>query len=169
MENHPPNIPLPSLPNRNYEQELNDFYYALVDHQTSLNNLISRFPRPRLLPLIDYTTDTTDTNYQDIMNLFNNIMPSYFPEYSDEPYFQDVKITITEDEFNDFIYSFEYDIYHDGNLNSCTICTDDYNNCDYLTKLPCLHYFHTNCIKHWLLSENVTCPICRKDVRDSFF
>ena len=37
---------------------------------------------------------------------------------------------------------------------------------DKIIILDCKHIFHRRCIKHWLLQEKVTCPVCRKDVRE---
>jgi hypothetical protein len=45
----------------------------------------------------------------------------------------------------------------------CPICLDEYNCQSQIILLPCLHSFHSSCIKKWL-SKNVTCPICRKDI-----
>lgn len=48
----------------------------------------------------------------------------------------------------------------------CPICITAYNNEDKLIILDCQHYFHFECIEHWLTKENVTCPICRVKVAD---
>ena len=44
--------------------------------------------------------------------------------------------------------------------NNCIICLNDMKIGDNVTSLPCLHVFHTDCIKHWLESKN-SCPICK--------
>ena len=43
----------------------------------------------------------------------------------------------------------------------CAICRQDYSDKDYLTELPCKHFYHKDCIKLWLNKE-FTCPYCRK-------
>lgn len=48
--------------------------------------------------------------------------------------------------------------------NSCTICYCDFEENEDLKKLPCEHLFHEDCIKPWLLNNNLNCPICRADV-----
>ena len=48
----------------------------------------------------------------------------------------------------------------DDEKKSCMICLEDYNNGDKATTLPCIHLFHTNCIKNWLKKQN-SCPICK--------
>ena len=42
----------------------------------------------------------------------------------------------------------------------CTICQEEYNNKEKVIVLPCLHFFHTDCIKNWFSSKN-TCPNCK--------
>ena len=44
--------------------------------------------------------------------------------------------------------------------SNCIICLSDMNVGDNVTSLPCLHVFHTDCIKHWLESKN-SCPVCK--------
>ena len=42
----------------------------------------------------------------------------------------------------------------------CHICNEDYNNNDICRKLnDCGHYYHSNCIDNWFVSNN-NCPIC---------
>ena len=42
----------------------------------------------------------------------------------------------------------------------CVICLQEYKAYEYITSLPCIHVFHTKCIKSWLLTKN-ECPICK--------
>jgi len=42
----------------------------------------------------------------------------------------------------------------------CSICLDEFNG--EISLLPCLHYFHEECIDSWLEKSNqYECPICR--------
>ncbi|KAK9128619.1 hypothetical protein Syun_017416 [Stephania yunnanensis] len=43
----------------------------------------------------------------------------------------------------------------------CTICQDEYQIEDMIGTLDCQHEFHRDCIKDWLLRNNI-CPICRR-------
>ncbi|KAJ2077353.1 hypothetical protein H4R24_005182 [Coemansia sp. RSA 988] len=42
----------------------------------------------------------------------------------------------------------------------CGICMDDYKPDEEVMTLPCKHFYHIECIDHWL-KMNGTCPICR--------
>ena len=42
----------------------------------------------------------------------------------------------------------------------CRICLQDFKNGDYYIILPCIHFFHDNCVKTWI-EKNNTCPICK--------
>jgi|UniRef100_A0A6C0IT74 hypothetical protein len=44
--------------------------------------------------------------------------------------------------------------------DDCSICLDKLTKNQ--AKLPCGHYFHTNCILEWVDKKNMTCPICRQ-------
>ncbi|XP_006163841.1 E3 ubiquitin-protein ligase RLIM-like [Tupaia chinensis] len=51
-------------------------------------------------------------------------------------------------------------------LKSCSICITEYREGSKLRILPCSHEYHAHCIDRWL-SENTTCPICRRRVLES--
>ncbi|XP_059956484.1 E3 ubiquitin-protein ligase RLIM-like [Mesoplodon densirostris] len=51
-------------------------------------------------------------------------------------------------------------------LKACSICLTEYTENSKLRILPCSHEYHIHCIDRWL-SENSTCPICRRQVVDS--
>ena len=42
----------------------------------------------------------------------------------------------------------------------CVICQLYFRNGDKAIFLPCIHWFHKDCIQNWLKSKN-TCPICK--------
>ncbi|GAB1302931.1 hypothetical protein APTSU1_001817200 [Apodemus speciosus] len=51
-------------------------------------------------------------------------------------------------------------------LNDCSICLTPYTQNSKIRVLPCFHEYHDKCIDHWL-SDNSTCPICRKHIINS--
>ncbi|KAI8720194.1 RING-type domain-containing protein [Fusarium sp. LHS14.1] len=50
------------------------------------------------------------------------------------------------------------------NLQSCSICTEDFGRGVEFRALPCGHRFHPACIDPWLLQRSLTCPLCRLNV-----
>lgn len=46
---------------------------------------------------------------------------------------------------------------------SCVICLCDFEEGDQLMVLPCLHEFHVECIRPWLLNKSSLCPICKQN------
>ena len=45
----------------------------------------------------------------------------------------------------------------------CTICLEDYKNNDDSIILPCIHIFHSECIRKWMKKKNI-CPICKSKI-----
>lgn len=46
--------------------------------------------------------------------------------------------------------------------DSCTLCWDNLEIESSYRRLPCGHTFHLPCIDRWLLSQNASCPYCRR-------
>ena len=53
---------------------------------------------------------------------------------------------------------------HDIETIECPICLEPIKkNKDIIRNLSCTHYYHIECIDHWILN-NPKCPLCRKNV-----
>lgn len=50
---------------------------------------------------------------------------------------------------------------------SCTVCMCQYELAEEFMILPCLHRFHSECIKEWFSRRN-TCPNCKDKVMEHF-
>ena len=48
----------------------------------------------------------------------------------------------------------------DGDKKDCTICLNSFKHGDKALILPCIHIFHTDCIKNWFKTQK-TCPNCK--------
>jgi hypothetical protein len=75
---------------------------------------------------------------------------------------EDVKVTLSTDEFNDL------DIVTDKTLiehKQCNICLEDLQKEELsnksLIQLQCNHIYHNLCIKEWLTKQSTKCPSCR--------
>lgn len=51
----------------------------------------------------------------------------------------------------------------DNGKADCSICMDEVPLGEYVTELPCHHWFHFECVKAWL-GEHDTCPHCRQGI-----
>ena len=85
--------------------------------------------------------------------------------------FTDVVVTLTHDQFDSLTSSTTLDA-EDIDLDSIDeatcFCGDD-DNIDLVrtrTWLPCGHSFHSSCIRRYLTTTSVKCPMCGIDVRD---
>jgi hypothetical protein len=103
--------------------------------------------------------------FETITQNMNNIPYNDVNNFRDQSLQEDVKIILTEDEFNN-IETFNYNEINKTEKNiqdECLICTECFIEDDELKKIKCNHVFHTECIKPWLCEENKKCPICRVD------
>lgn len=50
--------------------------------------------------------------------------------------------------------------FRDAQQQCCAICLDSYQQGEFLTRLPCSHAFHVDCIADWLRRAS-RCPLCR--------
>ncbi|KAI4488773.1 hypothetical protein M0802_011283 [Mischocyttarus mexicanus] len=51
----------------------------------------------------------------------------------------------------------------EDNVEKCTICLSEFEDCESVRRLPCLHLFHIDCVDQWLCTDK-RCPICRVDI-----
>lgn len=100
-----------------------------------------------------------------LSEMFQGIVEILNVEVTPRSELEDVKVVLTTDEFNSLD---KLDIQKDEYGNKeCNVCIESYKEGDKLTRLPCQHIFHEECIKNWLCNENVKCPICRSDTRQN--
>lgn len=75
----------------------------------------------------------------------------------------DVRVTLTNDEFNDLTV-----ICSDMSLDdqTCSICLEECKSSnDRIVELKCKHVFHDQCIRQWLTKQSTKCCVCRVDQR----
>ena len=57
----------------------------------------------------------------------------------------------------------EKSIININNDEKCMICLFNYSINDKISYLPCAHFFHSCCIKNWIIIKN-KCPLCRINI-----
>ena len=60
------------------------------------------------------------------------------------------------------IHSFKKD---EDPYSSCSICLEEYLECDELRVLLCSHAYHCKCIDPWFVKGQRMCPVCRCEVK----
>jgi hypothetical protein len=109
--------------------------------------------------------DFTEANNHIIDTLFNYVVNTTFSDftYTDLNELNDVKITLSKEQFDKFE---KMDVSDSDKLTNCSICMDNYELNEKMIILKCNHTYHEKCIENWLCNQKVTCPICRKDTRE---
>jgi len=52
-------------------------------------------------------------------------------------------------------------------VKECVICLNNFEENEKVVTLPCLHIFHSNCVKDWLRKGSPECPICKTTVNSN--
>ncbi|CAJ1967037.1 unnamed protein product [Cylindrotheca closterium] len=53
----------------------------------------------------------------------------------------------------------------DPNNRECCICLETISLGNKVTRIPCAHIFHQECIVDWLSNHHCTCPVCRYELQ----
>lgn len=56
----------------------------------------------------------------------------------------------------------------DEGAMKCMVCLNEYEDKESVRTMPCMHYFHKDCIDKWLLSRGRQCPICKFDIGKNY-
>ena len=100
-------------------------------------------------------------------NIFDLLLNTLQPIYHQE----DVRMVMDEDVYDE-LPKMTYKDWKEQNdtpeyqPTECTICLEKYTDesTDQIVKMPqCIHIFHNECIKPWLLENSYKCPVCRKE------
>ena len=108
------------------------------------------------VPLSSYTNALN--NVMGVSNIFRGI------GRSNNNLNENVKIILTNEEFNKLERKKYKDIKKDGEESKCTVCLNKIEDDEEIIHLKCGHYFHINCIEKWLKKCSNKCPICREEV-----
>lgn len=91
------------------------------------------------------------SNLNNINSLFEQLLSG--SRYHEHPTSQQILNALPETQIDDITKL-------DSEKRNCVICLEDFKNGDKATILPCIHLFHTECIKNWLKTQD-SCPICK--------
>ena len=99
-----------------------------------------------------------DNNIDDLLlrfeeedNIFNKKKENLFKEEDANEILRYIPNSIIQEEKN-----------KNENNYKCLICLYEFKIGDKVCTLPCLHIFHIDCLKNWII-RNTWCPICKSD------
>jgi hypothetical protein len=111
---------------------------------------------------LNMSNNLTDNIFASLFTSFNDFMEDQLNDLNDLNHLEDVKVTLSQDEFNNL------DITKDKSSienKQCNICLDDLTEDELkensLIQLKCNHIYHKDCIKEWLTKQSTKCPSCR--------
>lgn len=80
---------------------------------------------------------------------------------SEDILYEDIKVEVSNEiEYNKIKYN---DKIHTE--KECPICLEEFKQDESIVLLPCLHYFHEDCLNAWFKkSTNIECPLCKKKI-----
>lgn len=101
---------------------------------------------------------------------FSNSYPQYYnAEDNEEENDEQIDVSLESDQESEphtenldpIIYpSFKYKKNNKGTPETCSVCRADFTQTDDCRRLPCLHFFHNECIDRWICVHH-NCPLCR--------
>jgi hypothetical protein len=150
-----------NLSNNNEEEERRNSYRNNRNH--ILQNILNIRNRNR--------NDRIDSDYRDSDNIDDLLI-----RFEDEDNNINLKKDnlFKEEDANEILRYIPCSIIQEEKLknennNKCVICLYEFKIGDKVSTLPCLHLFHNECLKNWIL-RSTWCPICKLDISlDSLF
>jgi len=145
-ETTPPPLEIPLLPplHENY------FFARSSSGTTSSrsNNFVStRTIFSNLLDIVDSLLE--EEMYQAVLgNSMNTYNEELFRKTDDHVNVDSSGFFLTESEISEI-------------KDVCRICLDDFNTTTKVYKLPCMHYFHVDCLSEAIHHQHHKCPLCR--------
>jgi len=129
--------------NSNYNRQNSNYNRQNSNYNRQNSNYSNNFES-------DYLS-ISNLSYNDLLNLENRI--------------GNVNVGLNQEEINN-LNEGEYNIKlkKNNDLNNCIICLSDFVIGEKIRFLPCLHFFHTNCIDNWLKTKK-NCPICNNQIQ----
>uniref|UniRef100_A0A5B7APM5 RING-type E3 ubiquitin transferase n=1 Tax=Davidia involucrata TaxID=16924 RepID=A0A5B7APM5_DAVIN len=101
----------------------------------------------------DWRIDVDNMSYEELLELGDRIgyVNTGLREDDIIRCLRKAKLSVSDDLSSHFATEMEW---------KCSICQEEYEADDETGKLDCGHFYHTHCIKQWLVQKN-TCPVCK--------
>jgi hypothetical protein len=100
---------------------------------------------------------TTINNNGEISVIRHDLNGRIIPEISEETLNNFPERVITKADLNNTVNA----------QKECVICLNNFEENENVITLPCLHIFHSKCIKDWLRNGSPECPICKTTVNSN--
>lgn len=107
------------------------------------------------------STAANQNNFKNILYQ-NNPIPEALPSIPSAKTQRIKRTNYTPDELKCLGVTF-YKVKNNETRNECSICLIDYSDNDKISFINCTHFFHTICLKDWLIKKN-ECPTCSAEV-----
>ena len=148
MNNNFSNIPFRPINNYNYMGGMNQMNPMVPMNYNMMNNPgrnMYPIPMPMPMPMM----------YNPMAPFMMNPFPMNPYPYNEEIKMIDPRIfnSLPENEIEDSSKLPE-------DQRNCVICLGDFQDKEHIIRLPCLHVFHSDCVKSWLGTHN-SCPTCK--------
>lgn len=109
----------------------------------------------------------TISSFQDILNnvILSNVVDNTMIRLAERLSSEEQELNRDESVDTSFISSIKYsDMLPSSKDDSQCFCTEDYVDDDDISLLDCKHYFHSKCIKEWMMYNKI-CPVCRTSIK----
>jgi E3 ubiquitin-protein ligase RNF115/126 len=112
---------------------------------------------PNIIDIVSSILNYNEDNY--LENIINYLMANDPNQYGNPPASKKAitaleSIVVDESNFAEM---------KKQGLSECSVCKEEFNLKETIKKMPCKHYFHTDCIGPWLEQRN-SCPTCRHEL-----
>ena len=154
--------------NDNFNIPNNTLFTQIVNpNNVNYNRTVPNVNYNRTVPNVNYNRTVPNLLSDTMITRVFDILLEAIDDNNETGNFEDVKVTLTRDQFDKLFTEILDDNNIDNYNSECNICIDEYKIGDKIVKLHCNHIFHIDCISNWLCNEKVSCPVCRKDTREN--
>ena len=142
--------------NNNEQYSTNNSNQSFPQILPSLNSV---YPSQNFISSHIFNLQPQPHNPTEFLNSFTSLMNIMNITLNRNTNNENKKVTLDESDFDKITEI----VAVDDHKENCSICMMNIKKDNKISKLPCKHIFHTDCINPWLKEYNYKCPICRKE------